>query len=223
MEAVHVFPTALCDRLVRAGAIAVLVIDNVDHAVRTAQALWQGGVEIAEVTMRTAAATESLALISKELPQMLPVAGTVLSPSQVDLAIDAGAAMAVAPGFQRETVLHAQQGGLPFAPGMLTPTEIEAAIALGCRTLKFFPAATAGGLPLLKSVSAPYHHLGLNFLPTGSISEEAMGDYLAFPATMAVGGSWIAPRSVIQSEEWEEITRRAQRARKIVDSIRQKG
>ena len=223
METVHVFPTDLCDRLVQAGAIAVLVIDNVDHAVRTAQALWQGGVEIAEVTMRTAAAVESLALISKELPQMLPVAGTVLSPSQVDLAIDAGAAMAVAPGFQRETVLHAQQRGLPLAPGVLTPTEIEAAIGIGCRTLKFFPAATAGGLPLLKSVSAPYQHLNLNFLPTGSIPEEAMGDYLAFPATMAVGGSWIAPRSVIQSEDWQEITRRAQRARKIVDAIRQKG
>ena len=131
--------------------------------------------------------------------------------------------MAVAPGFQRETVLHAQQRGLPMAPGVLTPTEIEAAIGIGCRTLKFFPAATAGGLPLLKSVSAPYQHLNLNFLPTGSIPEEAMGDYLAFPATMAVGGSWIAPRSVIESEDWQEITRRAQRARKIVDAIRQKG
>ncbi|MEC7502474.1 MAG: bifunctional 4-hydroxy-2-oxoglutarate aldolase/2-dehydro-3-deoxy-phosphogluconate aldolase, partial [Planctomycetota bacterium] len=184
---------------------------------------WKGGVEIAEVTMRTPSAAKSLALICKEFPEMLPVAGTVLSPAQVDCAINSGAELAVAPGLQQETVLHAQQQGLPFAPGVLTPTEIETAITLGCRTLKYFPAATAGGLPMLQSVAAPYQHLNLKFLPTGSISEEAMGDYLAFPATMAVGGSWIAPRSLIQSENWEEITRRAQRARKIVDTIRREG
>jgi 2-dehydro-3-deoxyphosphogluconate aldolase/(4S)-4-hydroxy-2-oxoglutarate aldolase len=223
METAHAFPVALCDRLVRAGAIAVLVIDKVDHALPTARALWEGGVEIAEVTLRTEAAAESLAMISRELPEMLPVAGTVLSPEQVDLAIDSGAAMAVAPGLHRETLVQAQQKGLPFAPGVLTPTEIETAIDLGCRTLKFFPAGTAGGLPLLKSVSAPYQHLHLRFLPTGSISEEAMGDYLAFSATMAVGGSWIAPRTLIQSEDWQEITKRAQRARKIVDAVRQEG
>ncbi len=223
METEYVFPTALRERLLQAGAIAVLVIDNVDHAVQTAQALWKGGVEIAEVTLRTEDAAKSLALISEELPEMVAVAGTVLSPSQVDLAIDCGAVMAVAPGCNRETLVHAQQRGLPFAPGVLTPTEIEAAVALGCRTLKFFPAATSGGPPLLKSVSTPYHHLDLNFLPTGSISEEEMEAYLAFPSTIAVGGSWIAPRSVIQREDWQEITQRARRARNIVDSIRQKG
>ena len=223
MEHAHAFPPALCKRLVGAGAIAVLVIDNVDHAVRVAEALWKGGVEIAEVTMRTPSAAKSLALICKELPEMLPVAGTVLTPAQVDYAIDSGAAMAVAPGLQQETLLHAQQQGLPFAPGVLTPTEIEKAITLGCQTLKFFPAATGGGLPFLKSVAAPYQHLDLKFLPTGSISEDAMANYLAFPATMAVGGSWIAPRSLIQREDWEEITRRAQRARKIVDAIRREG
>ena len=223
MENARDFPPALCDRLVGAGAIAVLVIDNVDHAVRVAEALCKGGIEIAEVTMRTPSAARSLALICKELPEVLPVAGTVLSPAQVDCAIDSGAAMAVAPGLQQATLLHAQQRGLPFAPGVLTPTEIEKAIALGCRTLKFFPAATGGGLPFLKSVAAPYQHLDLKFLPTGSIAEDAMGDYLAFPATMAVGGSWIAPRSLIQDEDWEEITRRAQRARQIVDTFRREG
>ena len=223
MENAHAFPPDLCNRLIDAGAIAVLVIDNADHAVRVAEALWKGGVEIAEVTMRTPSAAKSLALICKEFPEMLPVAGTVLSPAQVDCAIDSGAELAVAPGLQQKTLLHAQQQGLPFAPGVLTPTEIETAITLGCRTLKYFPTATAGGLPMLQSVAAPYQHLNLNFLPTGSISEEAMGDYLAFPATMAVGGSWIAPRSLIQSENWEEITRRAQRARKIVETIRREG
>ena len=108
METAHAFPDALCDRLVRAGAIAVLVIDKVDHALPTARALWEGGVEIVEVTLRTEAAAESLAMISRELPEMLPVAGTVLSPEQVDLAIDSGAAMAVAPGLHREPVVQAQ-------------------------------------------------------------------------------------------------------------------
>ena len=223
MENTQDFPPALCERLVRAGAIAVMVIDNVDQGIRAAESLWKGGIEIAEVTMRTPSAAKSLGLISKELPDMLPVAGTVLSPTQVDCAIESGAAMAVAPGIQSATLRHAQKRGLPFAPGVLTPTEIEKAITLGCRTLKFFPAATGGGLPFLKSVAAPYQHLNLKFIPTGSLSEDAMKEYLAFPATIAVGGSWIAPRSLIQNEEWGEITRRAQRARKIVDAIQQEG
>ena len=223
MENTQDFPPALYERLVRAGAIAVMVIDNVDQGIRAAESLWKGGIEIAEVTMRTPSAAKSLGLISKELPDMLPVAGTVLSPTQVDCAIESGAAMAVAPGIQSATLRHAQKRGLPFAPGVLTPTEIEKAITLGCRTLKFFPAATGGGLPFLKSVAAPYQHLNLKFIPTGSISEDAMKEYLAFPATIAVGGSWIAPRSLIQNEEWGEITRRAQRARKIVDAIQQEG
>ena len=223
MKNVHSFPAALCDRLVQSGVIAVLVIDHVDHAIPTAEALYKGGIEIAEVTMRTPSAASSLALISKELPEMLAVAGTVLSPAQVDCAIDSGAAMAVSPGLQKETLLRAQQQGLPFAPGVLTPTEIEKAIALGCKTLKFFPAATAGGIRLLQSVAAPYQHLDLKFLPTGSIAENAVADYLRLPATMAVGGSWIAPRSLIQAENWEEITRRAQRARQIVESFQRGG
>ena len=105
----------------------------------------------------------------------------------------------------------------------MTPTEIETAVSLGCRELKFFPAGTAGGLPLLRSIAAPYQHLDLSFLPTGSIAEKAMGEYLAFQATLAVGGSWIAPQTLIQNQDWAEITRRAIRARKIVETVRGKG
>ena len=220
METVHAFPAALRDRLHRVGAIAVLVIDEVDHAIPTARALWEGGVEVAEVTLRTEAAAQSLANIARELPEMLPVAGTVLSSAQVDLAIDAGAVMAVAPGLNRATVGRAQEKGLPLAPGVLTPSEIETAITLGCRELKFFPAGTAGGLPLLQSIAAPYRHLDLKFLPTGSISEQAMTEYLRFSSTLAVGGSWIAPQELIQKEDWREITSRAERARALVDNVR---
>ena len=219
----NTFSSALRDRLHRVGAVAVLVIDRETDAVPTARALWEGGVEVAEVTFRTKAAAEGLAKIAKELPEMLPVAGTVLSPDQVDLAVDSGAAMAVAPGLNRETLARAQERSLPFAPGILTPTEIETAVSLGCRELKFFPAGTAGGLPLLRSIAAPYQHLDLSFLPTGSIAEEAMGEYLAFRSTLAVGGSWIAPQTLIQNQDWAEITRRAIRARKIVETVRGKG
>ena len=219
----NAFPVDLRDRLHQVGAVAVLIIENVSDAVPTARALWEGGVEVAEVTFRTKDAVEGLANIVRELPEMIPVAGTVLSPEQVDLAIDAGAAMAVAPGLNRKTLSKAQQRGLPFAPGILTPSEIESAINFGCRELKFFPAGTAGGLPLLRSVAAPYQHLDIKFLPTGSISEEGMREFLAFPSTLAVGGSWIAPQELIQSQNWEEISRRAARARKIVDLIRGKG
>jgi 2-dehydro-3-deoxyphosphogluconate aldolase/(4S)-4-hydroxy-2-oxoglutarate aldolase len=214
------FPNKLLARLERTGVMAVLVIDNVKAAVPVARALLEGGIEVAEVTLRTDAAIAALSAICHEVPEMLAVAGTVLTPDQVDRAIDAGAAFAVAPGLNLKTVEHAIDRGLPFAPGVITPTDIEAAITLGCRTLKFFPAEAAGGLGLLGSLQAPYRHLGLRFLPTGGIATEQLADYLACPATLSVGGSWIATAELIASEDWQAISARASEAQRIVTAVR---
>lgn len=214
------FPNKLLGRLERAGVVAVLVIDNVKAAVPVARALLEGGVEVAEVTLRTDTAIDALSAICHEVPEMLAVAGTVLTPDQVDRAIDAGAAFAVAPGLNPKTVKHAIDRGLPFAPGVMTPTDIEAALTLGCRTLKFFPAEATGGVGLLGSLQTPYRHLGLRFLPTGGIVAEHLADYLACPATLSVGGSWIATPKLIAAGDWQAISERASEAQRIVTAVR---
>ncbi len=209
----------LC-RIERTGIIAVLILDDPRHAVPTVRALFEGGIESIELTLRTPAALDCLKQIIQELPEMLAGVGTVLTCEQVDQVSDAGAAYAVAPGLNCNTVKHAQSRNLPFAPGVMTPSDIEAAVELGCRELKFFPAQSAGGIKYLTSLQAPYQHLGLRFLPLGGLGPGHVEDYLADPAVLAVGGTWIARRDMIHSENWQAITQRAQQARDIVDSIR---
>lgn len=213
------FPDEMLQRIGRSGVVAVLVIDDASHAVPLAEALLVGGVDIMELTLRTDAAIDSLREIRKHVPGMLAGIGTVLTVHQVDEVSDAGAGFAVSPGLNPDVVRRARKLGLPFAPGVMTPTDIEAAIELGCRELKFFPAEPSGGLPMLDSLRAPYAHLGVRFLPLGGVNTENMGRWLRHPGVIAVGGSWLTPRDLIASENWDEITMRAQQARQIVDSL----
>jgi len=214
------FPKDILCRIERTGVIAVLILDDPRHAVPTARALFEGGIESMELTLRTPAALDCLKNIVRELPEMLAGVGTVLTCDQVDQVSDAGAAYAVAPGLNCKTVEHAQSLNLPFAPGVMTPSDIEAAVQLGCRELKFFPAQPTGGIQYLANLKAPYQHLGLRFLPLGGLGTGHLEGYLTDPAILAVGGTWIARRDMIQSENWEAITQRAQQARDVVDSIR---
>ncbi|MFP6872702.1 MAG: bifunctional 4-hydroxy-2-oxoglutarate aldolase/2-dehydro-3-deoxy-phosphogluconate aldolase [Verrucomicrobiales bacterium] len=199
-------------RLSAAGVLAVLVIDRVEDAVPVAEALLAGGVDAMELTLRTGAALPSLAAISAATPEMLVGIGTILTPGQVSEVIDAGAAFGVAPGTNPEVIEAACAGGLPFAPGVMTPSDIERALPFGCEILKFFPAGSSGGLKHLKNIAAPYAHLGLRYIPLGGVSEDNMGDYLAGDMVAAVGGSWLAPGDVIASGNWAEITARAKAA-----------
>jgi 2-dehydro-3-deoxyphosphogluconate aldolase/(4S)-4-hydroxy-2-oxoglutarate aldolase len=210
----------LCNKMYRSGVIAVLVIDDAKDAVPLARALLEGGVDIMELTLRTPAAMDALAEIKNHVPEMMVGIGTVLTPEQVKLITELGAAFGVAPGLNPDVVKSAQQEGLPFSPGIVTPSDIECAVGLGCNVLKYFPAEPAGGLAYLKSMANPYSHLGLKYVPLGGLNQDNFKAYLEFPFVLAVGGSWIAKRDVIQKNDWKTITNNARRASEIVQSLR---
>jgi 2-dehydro-3-deoxyphosphogluconate aldolase/(4S)-4-hydroxy-2-oxoglutarate aldolase len=214
------FPSEMLDRIERAGVIAVLVIDDANLAVPLAKALMAGGIDAIELTLRTPAALDAMKRIRQEVPDMLVGIGTVLTTEQVQQIVEAGAAFGVAPGLNRRVVECAQSLDLPFAPGIVTPSDLEAAVELGCRELKFFPAEPSGGMKLLCSLKAPYAHLGVRFIPLGGVNQQNLSEYLADPDVLAVGGSWVATRKHIQSEDWNTITQNAREARRIVDAIR---
>jgi 2-dehydro-3-deoxyphosphogluconate aldolase/(4S)-4-hydroxy-2-oxoglutarate aldolase len=210
----------MLEQLDRGGIIAVLVIDRADHAVPVAEALWEGGVTAMELTLRTPVALDALRAIRKQVPPMLAGIGTVLSPDQIGPIQEAGAAFGVAPGVNRRVIQAAQDAGLPFAPGVVTPSDIETAVEMGCRELKFFPAELSGGLDYLRSIAAPFLHLGVRFVPLGGITESNLESYLQDPLILAAGGSWLAPRPLMENGDWGAITRRAQHARATVERVR---
>lgn len=213
-------PEALSSHLYRTGIIAVLVIDHADDAVPLARALVAGGVDCMELTLRTDAALEALARIRAEVPEMTAGVGTILSLEQVREVAEAKAAFGVSPGVNPRVIMEASRFGLPFAPGVCTPSDIENALEHGCRLLKFFPAGPCGGLPYLKAISAPYAHLGLRYIPLGGIDESNAESYLCEPIIQAIGGSWLAPRETIQRKDWAAITETARRAKAIVEKVR---
>ena len=214
------FPDELSTRIYRAGAIAVLVVDRVEDAVPLARALLDGGIDVMELTLRTPTAIDALRRVRAEVPRMLAGIGTILQPQQVRDAAAAGAAFGVAPGMNPRVVAEAGRLGLPFAPGVVTPSDIEQALEYGCRLLKFFPAEPAGGLRYLKAIAAPYAHADLRYIPLGGLTLDDLERYLADPLVHAVGGSWLAPRELIQSRDWLRITENARRAAEIVRRVR---
>ncbi|MCO8120576.1 bifunctional 4-hydroxy-2-oxoglutarate aldolase/2-dehydro-3-deoxy-phosphogluconate aldolase [Stieleria sp. TO1_6] len=209
------FSVALSARLQQAAVIAVLVIDDADDALPLAESLWDGGVRAIELTLRTPAATDALARIRKHFPQIIAGAGTVLTPTQVNEAADAGAAFAVAPGTNPAVIKAAANIRLPFAPGIATPSDIESALQSGCRLMKYFPAEHLGGMAYLRAIANPYAHLQLQFIPLGGIDQENASDYLRDPLVHSIGGSWIAPRGLIRQRDWKTITQRASEAAKL--------
>ncbi len=214
-------PDELTARIKQAGVVAVLVIDRAEDAVPLAKALLRGGIGAMELTLRTPAALEALQRVVAEVPEMLPGIGTILTPKQAEEAKQAGAAFGVAPGLNRRVVKAAQQCGLPFSPGIATPSDLEAALELGCPDVKFFPAEPSGGLSYLKSISAPYAHMGVRFIPLGGLNVDNVASYLDSPLVMAVGGSWLAPRDLIREQDWDAIRERASQATAIVQRVRQ--
>ena len=189
--------------------IPVIAIESAEQAVPLADALIAGGLPVAEITFRTAMAAEAMQRIARERPELLLGAGTVTSAEQVRIAKDCGAKFAVAPGFNSQVVAAAQEAGLPFAPGVMTPSDVENALTTGAKLLKFFPAEAAGGIGMLKSLAGPYAHLGVKFIPTGGIGLQNFEHYLELSTVLAVGGSWVATRGDISAGNWEEISRRA--------------
>lgn len=206
------FPPDLAGRVRELGVIAVLVIDDSAAAVPLANALLEGGIGGIELTLRTDAALESVRRIRRDVPGMLVGVGTILDPRQVSQTLAAGGQFGVAPGMNPTTAIAARESGLPFAPGVCTPSDIERAVEHGCRTLKYFPAEPSGGLTMLRSIAAPFTHLGIDFIPLGGIDSRNAASYLTDSLVRAIGGSWIAPRDLIRSGNWNEISRRAEDA-----------
>lgn len=215
------FRPELATRIEECGVVAVLVIDDARRAVPLARALLDGGIDVMELTLRTPVAIESLQLIRDTVPEMLAGIGTILTMQQVKDVVEAGASFGVAPGLNANIVREAQRMRLPFAPGILSPSDVELALELGCRELKFFPAEPAGGLAYLKSLAAPYAHLGVRYIPLGGVNVSNVAAYLSDSDIMAVGGSWLAPRDDINNEQWSSITDRASAARRLADDARE--
>ena len=190
-------------RLYEIGIIPVIKITDPKKAVPLARALCKGGLPAAEITFRTECAAEAIAAIVKEFPDMLVGAGTVLNAEQADRAVAAGAKFIVSPGLNPNTVRHCQKIGVPILPGCSNPSDIEAAIELGLNTVKFFPAEAAGGVEMIKAMSAPYGNI--KFMPTGGINAGNLLDYLRFDKVIACGGSFMVKESLIDAEDWEAI------------------
>ncbi len=214
------FPQEMLDRTHRAGVVAVLTIDDPEVAVPLAEALLAGGVDCIELTLRTGAALEALRRIRAAVPSMLAGVGTILTPQQARDARAGGAAFGVAPGMNPRVVEAAREAGLPFVPGVCTPSDIEHALELGCRLLKFFPSEPCGGLAYLRAVAAPYAHLGVRYMPLGGVGAGNADAYLRDPLIHALGGSWIAPRETIQKRDWSAITGNAREVSTIVARVR---
>ena len=187
------------------GLVPVVVLEEVDQAENLAKALRDGGVNCAEVTFRVAGADKVIAKMTKAYPDMYVGAGTVLTVEQLEKAVDAGAKFCVAPGLNPKVIRRAQELGVPFAPGVCTPTEIEAALDMGITLVKFFPAEQAGGLDYIKAVSAPYPMM--RFMPTGGINANNFFTYIENPKIVACGGSWIVKASLLKEHNWAEVTR----------------
>ena len=211
------------DQMAARSVVPVIALDDAGHALPLADALLKGGLPVAEITLRTPAALDAIAAIANERPEMLVGAGTVLTAAQVDACRDAGARFALAPGLDRDVLAHASAKGLPFAPGIMTPSDLQAALAAGCTLVKFFPAAPAGGPQLLRAIAAPYAHMAVGFNPTGGVTLETLGDWLAIPSVRAVGGTWIATRDDIAQGRWQAISDKARAAVARAAALREGG
>ena len=196
----------MLNRIIAKRIVPVVVLDDPKQAKPLAEALLSAGLDIMEITFRTDAAENCIRQIAKCFPEVLLGAGTLLDKDQVKRARDAGAVFGLAPGLNPVIVQAAKEVGLEFSPGVMTPSEVEQALALDCELLKFFPAEAAGGVKMLKSLAGPYKHTGVKFTPTGGINANNLNDYLRLPVVAAIGGSWMVSPTLVREGKWAKIT-----------------
>ena len=205
------------DQLAAHRLVPVVVIDDAAQASALAQALVDGGLPVAEVTFRTAAAADAIRAMS-DRGDVLVGAGTVLTAAQVDAAVAAGAHYIVSPGTDRAVVERAQEHGVLALPGAVTATEVQAALALGLSTVKFFPAGTSGGAAAIAALAAPF--VGIGFVPTGGVGPANLGEYLALPSVKAVGGSWMVPRDRVRAGDMAGVRALVAKAVQLATTLR---
>ncbi|MGN0980441.1 MAG: bifunctional 4-hydroxy-2-oxoglutarate aldolase/2-dehydro-3-deoxy-phosphogluconate aldolase [Candidatus Avoscillospira sp.] len=201
-------------RLSTAGVVPVVVLEDAKDAVPTAKAMLAGGIDVMEITFRTAAAPDAIRAVAGACPDMLVGAGTVITLEQCKQAVACGAGFIVSPGFDAEVVQWCVDHGVAVTPGCVTPTEITAALKLGLKVLKFFPANVYGGLSAMKALSGPF--VGVKFIPTGGVNAQNLGEYISAPFVHAVGGSWVCPKADISAGSFEKITALCAEARRAV-------
>jgi len=200
------------------GIVPVISISDVEKAVPLAKALIAGGIPCAEITFRTAEGEECIRRIAEQVPEVLLGAGTILTKDQARRAKEAGAQFVVSPGFNPKVVKYCVKKDILMIPGCSTPTDMEAAMGFGLDTIKFYPAELGGGLPYIKACAAPY--TSLKFMPSGGISAENLGKYMAFNKVVACGGSWMVSKELLDEGNFDEITRLSKEAVKIVQEAR---
>lgn len=209
----------ILERIERSRIVPVVVVDDVESAEFVAEALLAGGMDVMEIPFRTAAAESAIRRIAAKYPEILLGAGTLLEHDQVLRARDAGAVFGLAPGLNPRIVETAAGCGLALAPGVMTPSEVDQALALGCKLLKFFPAEVAGGIAMLNALAGPYAHTGVKFIPTGGVSANKLRAYLELPMVAAVGGSWMVDRALVAAGRWDEITRLTREALAVAAGV----
>ena len=193
----------MLEKLSLAGIVPVIKVEDAADAVPLCKALADGGLPVAEITFRSDAAEEAIRRVHEELPEVILGAGTVLTKDQVDRAVNAGATYIVSPGLNPEIVKYCHEKDVPIVPGCGNPSDIEVALSLGLKTVKFFPAEPLGGLKMIKAMAAPYG--AVTFLPTGGVNENNLNDYLAFNKIVACGGSWMVPGDAVAEKNWQRI------------------
>lgn len=201
-------------RLAQSGVVPVVVLEDAKNAVPTAKAMLAGGIDVMEITFRTAAAADSIKAVAQECPDMVVGAGTVINLEQCKLAVECGAKFIVSPGYDEETVAWCCDNGIPVTPGCVTPTEIMMALKHGLKVLKFFPANVYGGLSAIKSLAGPFG--GVKFIPTGGVNAQNLAEFISSPYIHAVGGSWICPKADIAAGNFDKITALCKEARKTL-------
>ncbi|MGL4728371.1 MAG: bifunctional 4-hydroxy-2-oxoglutarate aldolase/2-dehydro-3-deoxy-phosphogluconate aldolase [Bosea sp. (in: a-proteobacteria)] len=205
-------------RFIACSVIPVVQLPDVESAEPLARALLAGGIDAIEITLRNPAGLGGIHRVADALPDMLVIAGTVLTAKQITDVASAGAKMAVSPGFSADVAEAARGAGLPWLPGVATASDCMAALGFGIDLVKFFPAEQAGGPAMLKALGGPFPQL--RFCPTGGVTEANMAGYFATGTVVAVGGSWIAPTPLIAAKDWPEITRRAAQASQVRNVLR---
>ncbi len=208
----------LIERVGRCAVVPVVVVETPAQGVDLARALLRGGIDVIEVTLRTPGAVDALAAIAAEVPDILPIAGTVVSPRQVAEVRRAGARVLISPGFTEAVSDAVRAEGLAWLPGVAGASDVMRATAAGWDVLKFFPAEQAGGLPMLKALSGPFGQV--RFCPTGGIGLSNAPDYLAQPFVVAIGGSWLAPAKAIADGDFGRIEQLAREARSLAERVR---
>ncbi len=197
--------TAIKDIMNTSPVIPVMVINKLEHAVPLANALVEGGLKVLEITLRTAVALEAIKKIKAEVPDAIVGAGTVINLETLNQVIDAGSEFIVSPGLTDNLLDAALKSGVPLLPGIVTPSEVMKLLERGITEMKFFPAEAAGGIPMVKSMGGPLPQV--TFCPTGGVSPKNVADYMALKNVACVGGSWMAPASLVDAENWDEISR----------------